>query len=173
MHPMTEQWKTIPEFPMYSVSNLGRIKTHHTRKGIGEFRKLTTTKQGYLRVGFYSGGKLHNRYVHCLVAQAFLEPDPQRPQVNHKKGVAFGHGVDNLEWMTRKENVQHGYDVLGRQPMFGERNGRTVLTTDQVLEIKALIAAGKPNRFIAPLFSVKRHVIKEIRSGKNWSHVKL
>lgn len=75
--------------------------------------KKETTKKGYLRVMLANFGKYKKYYVHRLVAIAFLDNPKNKPQVNHKNLNKTDNSVDNLEWVTNKENYQH-YVILNK-----------------------------------------------------------
>lgn len=99
-----EKWKTIEGFPGYSVSSLGNVasvKNHETKL-------LTPTDNGneYLQVALANGGKTYRRYVHRLVALAFLSSPEKGFEVNHKDGNRRNNYVSNLEWCTHKRNVR-------------------------------------------------------------------
>lgn len=96
-----EIWKNT-EFDGYMVSNLGRVK--HNDKIL----KATDRGNGYLTVFIY--GK--NRYLHRIVAQAFIPNPENKPQVNHIDGNRSNDCVENLEWVNRLENAKHAKEVL-------------------------------------------------------------
>ena len=53
----------------------------------------------------------HEYRVHRLVAAAFLDPDEDRPWVNHINGVKNDNRITNLEWTTARENVLHAIEI--------------------------------------------------------------
>ena len=101
---MEEVWKDIPQFEgIYQVSNMGRIKI--TRNGkvritIGVLEKST----GYMRFSLYRGGYIKRDYVHRLVAKAFIYNDENKPEIDHVNTIRHDNRVENLRWVTRKEN---------------------------------------------------------------------
>lgn len=108
MFPFTlpdEQWKPIHEAPQYYVSNLGRIAS--TVKGPPRLKSSVIGPCGYTRVALCpSPGKNVTRYVHRLVAQAFLPP-PRLPshEVDHIDGDQRNNPASNLRWVTRSQNM--------------------------------------------------------------------
>lgn len=75
--------------------------------------KLHHDKDGYFRVSLNNGNKKKMKYVHRLVCQTFLDNPNNLPQVNHKNGIKDDNRLENLEWCSRSENIQHRIKVLG------------------------------------------------------------
>ena len=73
--------------------------------------------RGYAQVNCYEkGGKRSYPLVHRLVAEAFIPNPDGKPDVNHKNGNKQDCTVGNLEWCTKKENMDHAANVLNRFP---------------------------------------------------------
>lgn len=114
-----EIWKDIENFSKYQVSNLGKIKSkgRYTKVGIKNqdkcYRKEYIVdgfinKKGYKQVTLYDdNGKPKTMRVHKLVALAFIENEDNLPQINHKDGNKQNNCVDNLEWISNYDNIQH------------------------------------------------------------------
>lgn len=118
-----ELWKTIKDFPKYKVSNLGRIKTELIRgKKVNKILSQKLTKKGYLEVTLYNNGIKGFKTVHRLVAEAFIPNSDNKPQVNHKNGIKTDNRVENLEWVTCKENVIHSYKTGLKKGIKGNKN---------------------------------------------------
>lgn len=103
---MEEIWKDIEEYEgRYKISNLGNVYTHVSNK----YMTPNQCRIGYLRVNLRnSQGVCKSRAVHRLVAQAFIPNPENKPEVNHIDEDKTNNNVNNLEWMTRKENINHG-----------------------------------------------------------------
>lgn len=100
-----EIWKDIEGYEgIYQVSNLGRVK----RVTTGRILKSYKDRGGYLRVDLCKSGKRKNHKIHRLVAQAFIPNPDNKLQVNHIDENKTNNSVDNLEWVTAKENCNHG-----------------------------------------------------------------
>lgn len=101
------RWKVINDYPNYSVSDTGLVKSKT------QLLKPSYAKGGYLKVGLYKNGKMTNKLIHRLVAQLFLTNPDNLPQVNHKDENKTNNKASNLEWCTAKYNDN-----------FGSRNNR-------------------------------------------------
>jgi len=94
-----EIWKDIKGYEgLYQVSNLGRVKSK---------RKILKAINGeYLKVGLSKNGIQKTLYVHRLVAETFLGEN--KLQVNHKDEDKHNNNIENLEFVTHKENMNYG-----------------------------------------------------------------
>lgn len=111
---MQQIWKEIKGYQgLYLISNFGRVKTtiEHSNKNKQIIRKPKI--RNYAEIPLKLNGKAKWFLVHRLVADAFLENPQNKTQVNHKDGNKLNNNVDNLQWCTPSENIQHRLYVLG------------------------------------------------------------
>ena len=113
-----EIWKDIKGYEgLYQVSNLGRIKSlerkSKTKGNVEYIKKEKVLKErfsnGYVSVILYKNGTKKNFRVHRLVAKAFLVNPKNLPQINHINFNRSDNRIENLEWVTAKENIQHNF----------------------------------------------------------------
>lgn len=112
-----EIWKAVPGYEdLYEVSNYGRVRSadhyvnhyYGARLVRGKLLKPQLARNGYLVVSL--GRKDKHRLVHRLVAEAFLPREKEQIEVNHKNLIKTDNRVENLEWTTKHENMQHAHD---------------------------------------------------------------
>lgn len=162
-----EIWKDIKGYEgLYQVSNLGRVKSleQPAKPGSGNHARPEVilklrNRLGYSVIGLYKNTKQKYHSVNRLVAQAFIPNPENKSETNHINGIKNDNRVENLEWCTRSENINHSYNVLGNVGA-----GRK-LTKDQVFEILAceegIVKTGL-------MFNVSQSVISCIRRGKTY-----
>lgn len=97
-----EEWKLINGYD-YSVSSLGRIRNNRT----GRILKGVPNTFGYLQVFLYKNGKSKKFTIHQLVASYFLH-DQIGKEINHINEDKLDNRVENLEYITHKENCNYG-----------------------------------------------------------------
>jgi hypothetical protein len=101
-------WKDIDECDGYEVSSHGDVRNKKT----GKILAKNLMGAGYVKADMWLNGKRKQTSVHRLVATAFLGPSEGR-EVNHKNGDKQDNRVENLEWCSRSDNVNHNYYKLG------------------------------------------------------------
>lgn len=95
---MSESWKIIPDFPMYSVSDYGRVMNNDN----GKFLKSSMTRKNVAKVGLVLGGKQYTRGLAHLVAEAFVEgQDDIHNTLIHLDGDPEHNHAFNLAWRPR------------------------------------------------------------------------
>jgi hypothetical protein len=104
-----EEWRDVVGYEgIYSISNLGRVRRDLARNATpGKILKLGKKARGYFSVSLSINDKRRSHAVHKLVAAAFFGECPPGKQVNHKYPPKTNNRVDNLEYLTQRENIQH------------------------------------------------------------------
>lgn len=132
---MKEEWRPVVGYEgLYEVSNMGRVKSL-PKRGIVEDKILKPTKHikdGRLSVMISDGRGGRKRVtVHRLVALAFIRREDKTLEVNHKDEDPTNNRADNLEWCTRRYNMNYGttpqrLNVKNRKPVIGENKDTVV-----------------------------------------------
>lgn len=162
----------------YNVDSLGNIFGLN-----GNMLKPAKDKKGYLRVGLVILKKQTTKKVHRLVAEAFILNPENKPCVNHKNGIKTDNRVENLEWVTYKENTIHAIknnlfhfatseDAKNKILKRGSLNGMSKLKEYQVIEIRSKFKPRKYTRLmLSKEYNVKESCIKDIVNKKSWKHL--
>lgn len=136
--------KRIPKFQDYSITNSGRVYSH--KWGKVKEKVLRINKYGYVVV------KIEGQWrpVHSLVASTYIEERPPGFQVNHKDGNKLNNCVENLEYVSQRDNLLHamrtGLHDNPEVPVVGI-NKHTLLETFFVSQAEAARVTGaqQPN----------------------------
>jgi hypothetical protein len=172
-----EIWKTVSimGFEVYEVSNIGRLRRN------GRIRKTHSClgNNGYIKTTLYSveGNKI-TFSIHRLVAITFIgDPPSPRHEVNHINCDRKDNRPENLEWVTRKENMEHSKS-LGRiqkgENHFSKRiNGKCnyKLSKSDVMGIRYYHRKGFLCKDIAERYGISTSYVSSVATGKQWSSI--
>lgn len=188
-----EIWKIIKDYPKYEVSNLGRIRINGYR-----IREWDLNLNKYIHIRLMEGKRSKTKPVHILVIEAFIDRPDYDCEVNHKDCNKSNNCLDNLEYTTHAENMEHArlngkLDFLNRKgsehPLYGiniseevkvkmkashNRTGKHpnyVLTDSQVHEIKKRRFNGSDMKSLSIEFKQTITNISLICSGKRRSNI--
>ena len=100
-------FKPVPSDPDYGVSSDGRVCSFRKKKVLTPKRNW----DGYLRVQLWHRCQCRYVSIHRLVAETYIPNPMNLPFVNHKDGDKSNNSVENLEWCTQRENIQHAWET--------------------------------------------------------------
>jgi hypothetical protein len=161
-------FREIPGFPGYEINAMGIVFSNITKR---EIRGQVSAK-GYRSHCLSLNKKPKVMRTHRLVAMTFIGPPPSaKHQVNHKDGDKLNNFVDNLEWVTAKQNIDHSNYVLGNLRT-GEAVNLSKLNDMRVLVVKTLKFNPEwETKRLAAVFNVNESTIRRIKWGTHWKHI--
>lgn len=171
-----EDWRPVPGFDRYEVSNLGRVRSKghlfwHELNFSWTYRKpkvlrVSHLRNGYRAVSLYEGSRHEVCSVHALVLDAFTGPRPEGFVARHLNGDRLDNRACNLAWGTPAENsadmIAHGRSLRG------EKHHMAKLTWTEVHAIRTAKASGAKRKDLADKFGVSRATITDIISHRHW-----
>ncbi len=120
MKKFKEEWKQVPGYERYLVSNTGRVIS--TARGKAKELKAQQDAIGYVHFRLYPADRRFGTYGpgrgvkpklfkgHRLVAETFIANADTTLQINHLDGNKHNNRVTNLEFCTAHHNIQHSWD---------------------------------------------------------------
>lgn len=179
---INETWVSAKNFESYyEVSNLGRVRrlprksrnsrNHNSFKNYG--LKLLSLKcsnsKRYITCKLSVNGIISSIQLHRLVLESFNPINKLSMEVNHIDGNKHNNSLSNLEWVTSKENKIHAVAIGLNNPPRGENNGKSKVTSDDVIYIKKLLRSKeKTHKEISELTGASLKMISDINTGRTW-----
>lgn len=85
---------------LYAITSCGKVWSYKSKR----FLRPATDKSGYLYVGLYKDGQRKMYKVHRLVAEAYIPNPDNLPQVDHIDNIKTHNYLNNLQWITNRDN---------------------------------------------------------------------
>lgn len=160
-------WKQIEDYD-YEINPEGIVRRISSKR----IKKSFKRPDGYIGIQLYkSKTEIKNFQLHRLIAIAFIDKPENKDVINHKDSNRGNNSLDNLEWVTKEENDKHAYE-FGNASNKGSKNGFSILTEKQVLEIRKKRTENKLTyQKLAEMYSVSYGCIAGIIQRANWKHI--
>lgn len=156
-------WKPT-DLPLYEVSREGKVRNIKTKR---ELKPQTHPSIGYVYFILRNGkGGYCIKYLHRLLAEAFIPNPLGKPEVNHIDLDRGNYKLENLEWTTSSENKLHAVkNGVGR--------GRTAFSVEKKLAILTYIEAGVGTKAIRELFNCSKSAVTKLRRANGTARERL
>jgi YesN/AraC family two-component response regulator len=171
---MDEIWKDVPGYKgHYQVSNTGKILS--LKKSSPRLMRPGLTPDGYFLCCLQATSmekKREYKYLHRLVATAFIPNPSEHKIVNHINGIKTDNRATNLEWCDVKYNWDHAIRIGIIPDQKGQGNFSSKLKERQVIEIRRLHSEqGMRLKDIAAKFCISPSTVSNIVNRQRWAHV--
>ena len=102
--------KSIKGYTNYTITDSGKIISYKQSKP--RILKTWLQKSGYENIKLCENNVTHHHLIHRLVAETFIPNPNNLPEVNHKNKIRNDNRVENLEWCSRKDNLEDSYETM-------------------------------------------------------------
>ena len=166
-----EQWRLIPGWPDYEVSDQGRIRSWKVSPPHGDpprILKQMIGPYGYRYIFLYRAGKMKQKRVHRAVLEAFVGPCPEGLETRHLDGDRKNNHRRNLAWGDRYAQIadRRRHNTL----LCGEASPTHKLKVADVRQIRRLLP-GTTCRKLAARYGVSHTTILAAANGHHWSDI--
>ena len=179
------EWKIIKSTNgLYEASSTGEIQR---KKGVvrnnpnggvrtvgGKPLSQKTKSNGYKEVNLYVDTQIgKSRYVHRLIAEAFIGDIQDGMCINHKDGDKSNNHISNLEIVTYSENSKHAYEtgLSVSKGMKGSNHPRATISESDVLNIRHDHSIGIPPNRLSEKYGMPKSTICKIVYRATWKHI--
>lgn len=165
-----EEIKIVPNYEWCAVDRQGNL--YSTRRKFKKF-SLYKDKDGYAKASTKVSGKTVRIFAHRAVVLAFLgEPEGEANQVNHINSIRDDNRLENLEWVTPKENQEHRWKYGNNTKVFGEDTSNYKYPEHLIRNICSLIEQGFRNATILKRYpNIDVKLPSDVRNRRSWTHI--
>lgn len=171
-------YKEIPGYPGYLATNTGKIYSIKIPGGQGALdynnphEMITRNRKGYDSVGLRLGdGKRYQRKVSRLVYLAFKGNIPEGLEVDHIDHNRVNNHIDNLQLLTKSENIKKNFKNLRTAFSKGSINGYSKLDTLKVGNIIYDLSKGLKQQEVSEKYDISQKQISRIKNKEAWSNI--
>jgi hypothetical protein len=112
-----EEWKMVPNYSSYEISNMGRVRKKYSMATIKRYKytnpykmiQLVDNGVGYKTINFHKNNKAKRFYIHRLVFELFIRPLEPKEKNNHRDGNPSNNMIWNLESIDDSGNILDAY----------------------------------------------------------------
>ena len=166
-----EVFKVIKDYPNYGISASGVVVSLKNQRTMKHLLRGASTTSDYYYVSLSNNLRVKKYFVHRLLAEYWIPNPDNKPNVNHIDGNKHNNSLSNLEWVTKSENQRHALStgLKGK----GELLYNSELTEDNVHLVCKQLVDGWLIVDIAKKFSVSKDIIRKIRAGDTYFHIRM
>ena len=180
MSDLVEEWRPVPDFSNYEISNHCRARNVKTGKML---KPVYDPACRYVRYCFRQDGRQLTKNAHRVMWRAFHGEIQAGLQLNHIDGNRQNNIMTNLELVTPSGNTKHAYDLgligkgdahhsrLNPERMArGSSHGMAKLQEADAIRILERVAAGDKAKAIAKDFGITSNTVRDV-GRKTWRHL--
>lgn len=148
--------KIIKGLENYSIDEQGVVRNIVK----GTVKSVKPNKQtGYLQVDLWKNNISHKKYIHRLIAEAFIPNPLNLPEVNHIDGNRQNNDISNLEWVDSQGNKIHAVKTGLRKYKNRLTEGQFIKLLNRVINGESYQAISETVNYKVPFLSVKLRAI--------------
>lgn len=156
----------------YTIDEFGNVYSDYSKRLLKPCINNNNSNNIYYRVSLQRLDGTTNRYaIHRMLMMAFKPiPNMEKYQVNHIDGNKLNNNLNNLEWVTCKENIRHAWKNSLAHTRTKEKSNFSKLQEKDIIKIFELRNKGYTQQQIADKLKIcTRSNISYILNKKTWS----